>query len=244
MHRPLYNVKKIMLDYLKAVLKVRTNFSAGFPIFMITTVLSLVVPFPFLSLSSSLPSLPASDHTALLLAVRSYGLWLVSWQRYSRGRDKVATSLAREDEMNAFAPSVMGSRDEAKRERRCGVCRPWVPGPPNISALSEARRHKGGRMWGMGICVFMGACVWKWGWGGGVGWGGINIYMSVYRLSFSPKAWYWMMSQNQGLLATRPLFITLNRFVNACVCVFYMHSALYSIIFYCVFFYLQYISTP
>lgn len=89
--------------------------------------------------------------------------------------------------MNAFAPSVMGSRDEAKRERRCGVCRPWVPGPPNISALSEARRHKGGRMWGMGICVFMGVCVEvgvrRWG-----GVGGINIYMSVYRLSFFPKA--------------------------------------------------------
>lgn len=86
--------------------------------------------------------------------------------------------------MNAFAPSVMGSRDEAKRERRCGVCRPWVPGPPNISALSEARRHKGGRMWGMGICVFMGVCVEV-----GVGrWGGVGgdkyIYECVSSLLF------------------------------------------------------------
>lgn len=81
--------------------------------------------------TASLSSSPASDHTALLLAIRSYGLWLVSWQRYSRGWDKAVTSLAGEDEMNTFTVSEGRlSQEEEEKGGGGGSC-PWVPGPHN-----------------------------------------------------------------------------------------------------------------
>lgn len=108
---------------------------------------------------------PPPYASPLLLAVRSYGLWLVSWQRYSRGQDKAVTFLT-EDGMNTFTSRVMGAGAAEGRHRS------EMRGRSVLSLGTWCPDH---------IC-----CIHNKGFRG--------------RWIVYPPGYYWMMSQNEGLL--------------------------------------------
>lgn len=214
------------------------NFPASFifhhPSFSPRTPLPSRVPFtssspsPFFFLSRRPSSSPLlSDRPVLLLVVRSYGLWLVSWQHYNAGRDKAVTSAVPllwpqrmrwmhlllvwweaegwgwGDGMSLGTPSFPNNRiwcicNKAFRQQ-------GREGEDGQRSLKAARKEKVvERDWLTGVCI--------------------NNYMySVYKVHKPPnpkppKAWYLTMSQNQGLSCSRAMIHHQGQCVFVYVC--------------------------